>query len=68
MDGLLINALDRRINFPTFSVEIAAPKFLLESIGSIMIIVESNFYLGFPIALSFFSFAISLSTFVKLPK
>ena len=38
-EGLLINDLEARINFPKLSAEIAEPKFLLGSTGSIMIIL-----------------------------
>lgn len=47
--GFFLNALEIRINFPIFSSEIAAAKFLLLSIGSITTMDVSNFLVVFPI-------------------
>ena len=46
--GFSLNALQIRINFPIFSLEIAAAKFLLLSMGSIITIDVSNFFDVFP--------------------
>ncbi len=49
IDGFLIKALEASTNLPKFSSDIAAPRFLLLSIGSIIIIEVSNVFVGFPI-------------------
>src|SRR5919108_4731370 len=43
-EGLWINDREARINFPKLSAEIADPKFLLGSTGSIMIILLWNVF------------------------
>ena len=68
IDGFFINALQTNTNFPTFSIEIAAPRFLLLSIGSIITIWVSNFLVGFPMTWFCFNFAIALITSWQLPK
>src|SRR5574338_224632 len=45
-DGFLRNARAAKTNLPTFSVDIAAPRFLFGSIGSIITILESKSLLG----------------------
>ena len=65
--GFSFNALQIRINFPIFSFEIAAVKFLLLSIGSIIIISVSKDLYVFPIICFCSIFDIDFIKFSKLP-